>query len=198
MCVSVCESSLSRTVAKGCVERDQCVVLWMSSGFFRIEHTGERVWGGTFFGKIRGDDFLKIFFRQFSQNRPKYPVNFDRVPKEPAFLKSGYPVGMLLRGAKFLAKNLRGLKIIRKNLRGLKIIRKILRGLKIFPSEQNKGCETMRGAKFSSARENIRGMKFPIIAHIAHSIVFTVTGQGGRCGNRHFCGDVILEWPLRV
>ena len=28
----------------GCVERDQCVVLWMSSGFFRIEHTGERVW----------------------------------------------------------------------------------------------------------------------------------------------------------
>ena len=48
------------------------------------------------------------------------------------------------RGAKFLAKV----------LRGLKITRKILRGLKNFPSEKNKGCETIRNAKFSSAREN--------------------------------------------
>ena len=58
-----------------------------------------------------------------------------------------------LRGAKFLAKNLRGLKITRKILRGLKITRKILRGLKIFPSEKNKECETIRGMKFSSARD---------------------------------------------
>ena len=64
-----------------------------------------------------------------------------------------------LRGAKFLAKILRGLKISRKILRGLKISRKILRGLKIFSSEKNKGCETIRGAKFSMP-EMIRGMKF--------------------------------------
>ena len=31
---------------------------------------------------------------------------------------------------------------------------------------------------------------------IANSIVFTVTGEGGRWGNGHFCGDVIFEWPL--
>ena len=31
---------------------------------------------------------------------------------------------------------------------------------------------------------------------IANSIVFTVLGEGGRCGNGHFCGDVIFEWPL--
>ena len=51
---------------------------------------------------------------------------------------------MFLRGANFLAKH----------LRGLKITRKILRDLKMFPSEKNKGCETIRGARFSSAREN--------------------------------------------
>ena len=41
-----------------------------------------------------------------------------------------------------------------KNLRGLRMTREILRGLKIFPSEKNKGCETIRGGKFSSAKEN--------------------------------------------
>ena len=24
---------------------------------------------------------------------------------------------------------------------------------------------------------------------------YCVTGEGGRCGNGHFCGDVIFEWP---
>ena len=40
--------------------------------------------------------------------------------KGPVFFKSGYPVGVFLRGAKLLAKILRGLKITRKILRGVK------------------------------------------------------------------------------
>ena len=75
-----------------------------------------------------------------------------------SFLSPDTRLECFLRGAKFLAKNLRDLKITRKILRGLKITRKILRGLKIFPSEKNKGCEKIRGAKFSSAREK-RGIK---------------------------------------
>ena len=66
-----------------------------------------------------------------------------------SFLGQDTRLECFLRGAKFLAKI----------LRGLKITRKILRGLKIFPSEKNKECETIRRAKFSSAREN-KGMKF--------------------------------------
>ena len=30
---------------------------------------------------------------------------------------------------------------------------------------------------------------------IANSIVFTVTGEGGRYGNGHFCGDIIFMAP---
>ena len=63
--------------------------------------------------------------------------------RSQSFLISDTQLECFLRGAKFLAKN----------LRGLKIIRKILRGVKIFPSEKNRGCETIRGAKFSRARE---------------------------------------------
>ena len=44
-----------------------------------------------------------------------------------------------------------------KNLRGLRMTREILRGLKIFPSENNKGCETIRAAKRC---QRVRVMKF--------------------------------------
>ena len=70
------------------------------------------------------------------------------------FLRGAKFLAKNLRGANFFAKNLRGAKFLAKNSRGLKITQKILRGLKVFPFEKNKGCETIRNAKFSSAREN--------------------------------------------
>ena len=77
---------------------------------------------------------------------------YSKTLRGRSFLSSDTRLECFLRGAKFLAKNLRGAKFSANNLRGLKITRKILRGLKIFPPEENKGCETIRGAKFSSAR----------------------------------------------
>ena len=97
---------------------------------------------------------LKIFHSKWYTGFISFPICNAFCLRDRSFLSLDTRLECFLRGAKFLAKNLRGLKITRKILRGLKITRKILRGLKIFPSEKNKGCETIRGMKFSSAREN--------------------------------------------
>ena len=59
-------------------------------------------------------------------------------------MKSGYPVGVFIKGCEIFSEK----------FKESEMTRKILMGLKNFPSEKNKGCETIRGAKFSSAREN--------------------------------------------
>ena len=63
---------------------------------------------------------------------------------------------MFFKGCEIFSEKCKGCEILSEKLRGLKKTWKILRCLKIFPSEKNKGCETIRGAKFSSARENKR------------------------------------------
>ena len=60
---------------------------------------------------------------------------------------------MFFKGCEIFSKKFQGSENNPEYFKGSENNLEIIRGLKIIHSEKNKGCETIRGAKFSSARE---------------------------------------------